>query len=148
MYNHATIHLLAIMIIGASKHMGASSVISKAALSTTWSKFGGRDRGEPSSQAHTAAQAPTQKPCSHCKLALFQFWFHSSSTVGRHSFLEMDSHRVRTDTNSDVTIYHILFQIRKYEYVYYRIQIQNGYFEFAFAFEYLLDLYHGVITIY
>lgn len=62
--------------------------------------------------------------------------------------LGMDPGRTCRHMNFDVTIYHILFQIRKYEYVYYRIQIQNGYFEFAFAFEYLLDLYHGVITIY
>jgi hypothetical protein len=37
-------------------------------------------------------------------------------------------------TNSDATIYHILFQIRI------RIRIQNVYFEFGFTFEYLLDL--------
>jgi hypothetical protein len=43
-----------------------------------------------------------------------------------------DSDRIRKDTNSDVTINHILFRIRI------RIRIQNGYFEFAF--EYLLNL--------
>jgi hypothetical protein len=52
----------------------------------------------------------------------------------------MDSDRIRTDTNSDVTIYHILFQIRI------RIRIQNKYFEFGITFEYLLDLQHRVIT--
>jgi hypothetical protein len=45
------------------------------------------------------------------------------------------------DTNLDVTIYHILFRIQM------RIRIlsnpnTNGYFEFGFAFEYLLDLYN------
>jgi hypothetical protein len=49
----------------------------------------------------------------------------------------MDSDRIRKDTNSDVTIYHILFRIR--------IRIQNRYFDFGFAFEYLLDLWHRVI---
>jgi hypothetical protein len=46
----------------------------------------------------------------------------------------MDSDRIQTDTNPDVTIYHILFRNRI------RIRIQNEYFEFGFAFEYLLDL--------
>jgi hypothetical protein len=49
-------------------------------------------------------------------------------------YLGTDSDRIRKDTNSDVTIYHILFRIRI------RIRIQNGYFDFAFAFEYLLNL--------
>jgi hypothetical protein len=55
------------------------------------------------------------------------------------SALGMDSDRIRMYTNSDVIIYHILF--------WFRIQIQilsntniNGYFEFGFTFEYLLDL--------
>jgi hypothetical protein len=58
--------------------------------------------------------------------------------------LGMDSDRIRTDTNADVTIYHILFEFR-YEYEYYRIRIQNEYFEFGFVFEYLLNLQHRVI---
>jgi hypothetical protein len=31
-----------------------------------------------------------------------------------------------------------------YEYEHYRIRIQNGYFEFGFAFDYLVDLQHRV----
>jgi hypothetical protein len=44
--------------------------------------------------------------------------------------LGMDSDRIHTDTNPDVTIYHILFRIRI------RIRI----FRIRIAFEYLLDL--------
>lgn len=56
--------------------------------------------------------------------------------------LEMDSHRICIDMNSNVTIYHILFRIR--------IQIlpdkiQNKYFEFGFR--YSRDLQHSVIMI-
>jgi hypothetical protein len=42
------------------------------------------------------------------------------------------------DTNLGITIYHILIE---FECKYFLIHIQNGYFEFRFAFEYLLDLY-------
>jgi hypothetical protein len=55
---------------------------------------------------------------------------------------DVDSNRICTDTNSDVTIYHILFRVRI------RIRIQNKYFEFGFTFEYLFDLQHRVINEY
>ena len=51
----------------------------------------------------------------------------------------MDSGQIRTDTNSDTTIYHILNQILEYEYKYYRILMQNGHVESGFEFRYLLD---------
>jgi hypothetical protein len=37
---------------------------------------------------------------------------HTHQAGHRGSHLGMDSNRIRTDTNSDVTIYHILFRIR------------------------------------
>jgi hypothetical protein len=55
-------------------------------------------------------------------LKIFLLAEYSYSDIG------MDSNRIRTDTSSDVTIYHILI----------RIWIKNGNFEFTF--EYLLDL--------
>jgi hypothetical protein len=58
-------------------------------------------------------------------------WLPCKSTLG------MDSDRIRTDTNSDVTIYNIYFKFG-YKYEYYWIRIQNRYFKFAF--EHLLDL--------
>jgi hypothetical protein len=57
-------------------------------------------------------------------------WYNHSVSVFSRDRVGSDTH----DMNSDVTIYHILFRIRI------RIRIQNGYFEFGFTFEYLLDL--------
>jgi hypothetical protein len=40
---------------------------------------------------------------------------HWSGWSAQHACVELDSDRIRTDTNSDVTIYHILFEFG-YEY--------------------------------
>jgi hypothetical protein len=69
---------------------------------------------------------------------------HGGTTHMTLLWVAMDSDQIRTNTNSDVTIYHIYFEFG-YEYEYYRIRIQNGYFEFGFTFEYLLELKHRVI---
>jgi hypothetical protein len=51
----------------------------------------------------------------------------------------METDRIRMESDSDTTFYHILLKY-EYEFECFRIRIQNGCLKFGYTFGYLLDL--------